>query len=171
MKGLISLKRLCTEQVVGLMKIKQPYNVSIVADAAARSALEHREKILKTVALLIDEKKRLFSELSSPAFKPYLRPVPSQANFVLCEVLGTCPVTAVQLAQGLRKKGIIIRYFGTQVSYHFSPQIIAHPFWFSNMEFRAELYKTTFAYHLHCLSIQIGSSLCSRTSSFLLKKR
>jgi histidinol-phosphate/aromatic aminotransferase/cobyric acid decarboxylase-like protein len=53
---------------------------------AARAALAHREKIMKTVRLLIEEKERLFALLSSPVFRPYLRPVPSKANFVLCEV-------------------------------------------------------------------------------------
>jgi hypothetical protein len=41
---------------------------------------------MKTVRLLVEEKERLFALLSSPMFAPYLRPVPSKANFVLCEV-------------------------------------------------------------------------------------
>lgn len=100
--------------VEGMMALKQPYNISIPADAAARAALAHREKIMKTVRLLVEEKERLFALLSSPMFAPYLRPVPSKANFVLCEILPSAALSAVEVAQGLRKRGILIRYFGSQ---------------------------------------------------------
>jgi histidinol-phosphate/aromatic aminotransferase/cobyric acid decarboxylase-like protein len=93
---------------------------------------------MKTVRLLVEEKERLFALLSSPMFAPYLRPVPSKANFVLCEVqrpasapprsapeplltrhdtrqiLPSAALSAVEVAQGLRKRGILIRYFGSQ---------------------------------------------------------
>ena len=42
----------------------------------------------------------------------WLRPVKSDANFVLNEVLGGLPADSVY--QKLRDKGVLIRYFGTQ---------------------------------------------------------
>jgi len=103
-----------TELTGGMMAIKQPYNLSIVGDAAARAALDVRPKIMETVEMLVKEKNRMFELLSTPPFRPYLRPVPSNANFILCEILPAAALTAVEVAKGLRQRGIIIRYFGSQ---------------------------------------------------------
>lgn len=91
----------------GMMSVKQPYNVNIAAEAAALAALSNYDKVFKTVDLLRVEKDRLFSELRK--FK-WLRPVPSEANFVLIEVLKR---SATLIVTNLRAKGIIIRYFNT----------------------------------------------------------
>ncbi|EDQ84329.1 uncharacterized protein MONBRDRAFT_39309 [Monosiga brevicollis MX1] len=71
------------ELIKVMMAIKQPYNVNTAADAAGLAALEHRDTILKTVAILRAEKDRLYTELTKV---DWLRPVPSDANFVLVEV-------------------------------------------------------------------------------------
>ena len=42
---------------------------------------------------------------------PFLEPVPSDSNFVLCKVLG---LDATLVYDELRARGIIIRYFGAQ---------------------------------------------------------
>jgi len=59
------------------------------------------------VKAIIDERERLFTELKKLRF---LRPFPSQANFILCSVLNG---RAGQLQQKLRDKGILVRYFDT----------------------------------------------------------
>eukprot|EP00054_Salpingoeca_dolichothecata_P024329 m.165543 g.165543 ORF g.165543 m.165543 type:complete len:607 (-) comp24977_c0_seq13:158-1978(-) len=94
--------------VAVMLTIKQPYNVNTAAEAAGLAAIKHREAIMKTVSALVSERDRLFGALEQ---LPWLRPIPSQANFVLCEVLGR---EATAVYQALRKRGIIIRYFGAQ---------------------------------------------------------
>ena len=93
-----------------MMAIKQPYNINSTADAGARAALQHREVILETVMALKDERKRLFSSLSEFA---WLKPYPSEANFVLSEVVRSS-LPASMIADFLRRRGIVIRYFGKQ---------------------------------------------------------
>lgn len=55
------------------------------------------------------EKDRLLVELAKV---PFLKPVPSDSNFVLCEVVAGLDAKTVYDA--LRAKGIIIRFFGAQ---------------------------------------------------------
>jgi histidinol-phosphate aminotransferase len=96
-----------------MMSIKQPYNVNVAADAAARAALEHREQIMVTVDAMRDEKDRIF-ECIRRHFGAWIRPCPSDANFVLCELLDGAPLGAHELFLALRRRGILVRYFGSQ---------------------------------------------------------
>jgi histidinol-phosphate aminotransferase len=88
-----------------LMKAKQPYNVSVAAEEAALIALDNIKILDQNVTRIIQERNRLFSELSKIS---WLEPYPSQANFILCKVK---ELEAAQLKQWLRKQGILIRYF------------------------------------------------------------
>jgi histidinol-phosphate aminotransferase len=88
-----------------LWKIKQPYNVSVAASAAALAALGDWEWLESRVRLIVAERERLIDLLCEV---PYLSPYPSQANFVLCKVEDR---DARQLKQGLEREGILIRYF------------------------------------------------------------
>lgn len=88
-----------------LWKIKQPYNVSVAASAAAVAALEDRAYLERTVARIVAGRERLQQSLASI---PYLQPYPSQANFVLCRVQGR---DARQLKLALEAEGILVRYF------------------------------------------------------------
>ncbi len=88
-----------------MMAIKQPYNVSTVADVAARAALDHRVEVLDSVSLLISERERLFKELSEFSF---FKVFPSDANFVLVQVLGK---KAEDVVKFLRELGILVRYY------------------------------------------------------------
>jgi histidinol-phosphate aminotransferase len=88
-----------------LWKIKQPYNVSVAASAAALAALEDTAGLRENVARLVAERERLAMLLAGI---PYLRPFPSRANFILCRVLGR-DARALKLA--LEARGILIRYF------------------------------------------------------------
>eukprot|EP00013_Stygamoeba_regulata_P022970 CAMPEP_0177645266 /NCGR_PEP_ID=MMETSP0447-20121125/9158_1 /TAXON_ID=0 /ORGANISM="Stygamoeba regulata, Strain BSH-02190019" /LENGTH=618 /DNA_ID=CAMNT_0019147739 /DNA_START=912 /DNA_END=2768 /DNA_ORIENTATION=- len=91
-----------------MIAIKQPYNVNAAADVAAMAAIDHRDEIMKTVLAMREERNRLFELLGSFS---WLRPCPSEANFVLCEVLDR---SAPKLFQQFRERGILIRYFGKQ---------------------------------------------------------
>jgi histidinol-phosphate aminotransferase len=88
-----------------LWKIKQPYNVSVPAATAAIVSLERAGEIQITVDALIAERDRLAHMLEAVSF---LQPYPSQANFILCRVLGR---NAAQLKAGLAEAGILVRYF------------------------------------------------------------
>jgi len=89
-----------------LWKIKQPYNINVAADAAARASLADLDSLLDNVARLKTERARLLDALSS---LPYLYPYPSQSNFILCRVSG---LDAAQLKRTLAEDhGILIRYF------------------------------------------------------------
>lgn len=88
-----------------LWKIKQPYNVSVAATAAALAALDDPGYMAEMVARLTAERERLMDCLTGI---PYLRPYPSRANFILCRVAGR---DARELKHALEREGILVRYF------------------------------------------------------------
>ncbi len=90
-----------------LMKIKQPYNASAAAQAAVLASLADIDYLRANVAKIVMERERLLGELEKLG---WLKPYPSQANFVLCSL----PQGKAQGTwQGLRRKGIFVRYFDT----------------------------------------------------------
>jgi histidinol-phosphate aminotransferase len=88
-----------------LWKIKQPYNVSVAASAAAIAALRDRAWLEQRITWITEERKRLWALLDS---LPYLHPYPTQSNFVLCRVVDR---SARDLKIALEQEGILIRYF------------------------------------------------------------
>lgn len=90
-----------------LWKIKQPYNVSVAASTAAIAALDDLDWLTDKVERLIAERARFFDLLKAI---PYLRPYPSQSNFILCKVVGR-DARALKLA--LEQEGILIRYYSS----------------------------------------------------------
>jgi histidinol-phosphate aminotransferase len=111
-----------------LMKIKQPYNANAAAQVAVLASLADIEYLRGNVARIIKERERLFGKLKELG---WLKPYPSQANFILCSLnypsvspapchsegvprkSGRPKNLAKEIWQGLRKKGIFIRYFDT----------------------------------------------------------
>jgi histidinol-phosphate aminotransferase len=90
-----------------LMKIKPPYSVNLAASVAAIESLKDRAYLLGTVAKMKDERTRLFEKLKGV---DYLKTVPSQANFILCEVTRG---KAFDIQDELEKRGILIRYYNS----------------------------------------------------------
>ena len=90
-----------------LWKIKQPYNLSAAASAAAIAALKDRAWLEEKTALIVRERERLWNLLQDI---PYLRtyPPPSRSNFVLCRVVNR---DARELKLALEQEGILVRYF------------------------------------------------------------
>lgn len=88
-----------------MMMVKQPYNVNVAADIAARVALERRDEIMETVRYLVRERDRMTAELCRFG---WLTPTPSEANFVLFQVTGR---SAPEVAAGLRKRGVLVRHY------------------------------------------------------------
>ncbi len=88
-----------------ILKIKIPYNVNVAAMVAVEESLKDIDYLQSTVQKLIDERERLFKELKKVS---WLKPFPSQANFILCRAEKG---NALQLRQKLQEKGILIRYY------------------------------------------------------------
>lgn len=88
-----------------LWKFKQPYNVNVAASVAGLASLQHVDQIMAVVGKLKDERNRLFALLQTI---PYLSPYPTQANFILCDVVGR---DAKQLKQGLEQRGVLVRHY------------------------------------------------------------
>jgi histidinol-phosphate aminotransferase len=89
-----------------LWKAKQPYNVNVAASDAAQVSLEHVDELIDVVEQLKAERKRLFFALQEI---PYLKPYPTQSNFILCQVHGRD--AAALKARLAETYGIFIRYF------------------------------------------------------------
>jgi len=88
-----------------LLKIKIPYNVNVAALVAVEESLKDIDYLMGTVEKIIAERGRLFEELKKIK---WLKPFPSQANFILCSVQKG---EAKELRQKLQAKGILVRYF------------------------------------------------------------
>ena len=96
-----------------LWKIKQPYNVNVAADLAARVSLQEVDYLLERVQQLVQQRERMevaFAEL------PYLRPYSSQSNFLLNRVSG---MSAEDFRDRLARAGIIVRYYN-------KPRLVDH---------------------------------------------
>lgn len=90
-----------------LWKFKQPYNVNVAATVAGLASLRHVDEMRAVVARLRAERDRLFGLLGEV---PYLRPWPSDANFVLCDVRGR---EAKGLKMTLERQGILVRHYNS----------------------------------------------------------
>jgi histidinol-phosphate aminotransferase len=90
-----------------LIKIKPPYNINSAALVAARESLNDRDYLLKTVDKMVVERGRLLELLRGIK---YLKPVPSNANFILCEVISG---QAKAIQDELERQGILVRYYDT----------------------------------------------------------
>ena len=88
-----------------IWNVKVPFNLTVAAEQAILASLEDRNWLEKNVALIVSERERLYSRLAE---LPWLRPYPSQANFVLCEVRGPA---AKDVRDRLAEQGIMVRYF------------------------------------------------------------
>jgi histidinol-phosphate aminotransferase len=88
-----------------LMKAKQPYNVSAAAEQAAVVTMQNISKAEERIGEIISQRGALSKALDQI---PWLKPYPSQANFILCRVEGG---SALEVKQRLRKQGILIRHF------------------------------------------------------------
>lgn len=86
-------------------KVKVPYSLSAAAERAVLASLEDSDLLKRHVGLIVAERERMRELL---ARIPWVRPYPSEANFILCEV---CGLDAKKVRDGLCQKGIFVRYF------------------------------------------------------------
>ena len=88
-----------------LLRTKIPYNVNVAALVAVQESLKDLDYLLGRVKAIVAERERLFGELKK---LKWLKPFPSQANFIFCSVLNG---RASEIQQELQRKGILVRYF------------------------------------------------------------
>jgi len=99
---------ICPANIVPYMlKIKQPYNINMAAYVGILESLADLDYLQKTVRAMVNERDVLFKGLQQ--FQ-WLKPYPSEANFILCAVVDH---SAKDIYMRLQKKGIFIRYFET----------------------------------------------------------
>ncbi len=90
-----------------LWSAKQPYNLNVAANQAAMASLLSLDYLSSNVRKIREDRRKLFSLLSS---LPFLQPVQSEANFILCRVMN---FPASYLKNFLLEKGIMVRYYET----------------------------------------------------------
>ncbi|MEK6692936.1 MAG: histidinol-phosphate transaminase [Nitrospirota bacterium] len=90
------------EIVKEINKVRLPYNVNSLSQAAARVALENRDIIDKQINAIINERERLYRELLRI---DGIRLFPSVGNFILFRTIKN----ADKIYQGLINRGILIR--------------------------------------------------------------
>jgi len=92
------------EIIEGMMKVKDSYNVNMLTQVAVKAALQDREYLAKTVAKILNTRKRLIKELKALKFEI----VESDANFVFA---APPDEDAKKLFNILRENQIVTRYF------------------------------------------------------------
>jgi histidinol-phosphate aminotransferase len=88
-----------------VMKIKEPYSVSVAAQIAAKETFEDMVLQTKKIELIKTERERLYGQLKELG---WLKPYPSVANFILCYIKDG---RAKEITLALKQKGILVRYF------------------------------------------------------------
>jgi histidinol-phosphate aminotransferase len=82
-------------------KVRQPFNVNLLAQVAAASALDDKKFLRKTRQVVLEGKSYLYDEFK----KMGLAFVPSAANFILVDV----ERDGVAVFKDLLKRGVIVR--------------------------------------------------------------
>jgi len=90
-----------TEFISAMEKIRQPFNVNLLAQIAAQAALGDEKYLTKTQRTVRIEREKMYKEFRSMGIKH----IPSQANFVMFET----KMDGLALFRKLLKEGIIIR--------------------------------------------------------------
>lgn len=90
-----------------LWKIKQPYNVNIAGQIAALASLSDREWLLSNVARLVEQRENFFQTLAQ---FDWLKPYPSETNFILCRIAGRQALAVKKMLAG---QGILVRYYNS----------------------------------------------------------
>jgi histidinol-phosphate aminotransferase len=90
-----------------LLSAMIPYSVNVAAQVAVKESLKDLDYLYANIEKITRERDRLFGKLNGFS---WLKPCPSQANFVLCSV---SVIKAAELHRQLETKGILVRYFDT----------------------------------------------------------
>jgi len=86
--------------------VKIPYSLNILSEGAAIAAVKDKDFIKRSVDLVNKNRGPLTDGLRKLGFEPF----PSDANFILAR----SPIDHNVLTEGLKKKGVLIRDFGSK---------------------------------------------------------
>jgi len=86
--------------------VKIPYSLNILSEGAAIAAVKDQGFIRKSVELVRKNRPSLSDSLKGYGFEPF----PSDSNFILAR----SPIDHNVLTDGLKKKGVLIRDFGSK---------------------------------------------------------
>ncbi len=93
-------------EIAGLLRsIKIPHNVSVAAEVAVKESLADINYLKDIVEVIVKERAKLYNDLQQ---LNWLKPYPSQSNFIYCRIIKG---NASDLYQRLQRKGILVRYF------------------------------------------------------------
>ncbi|HSM25196.1 MAG TPA: histidinol-phosphate transaminase [Anaerolineaceae bacterium] len=92
-----------------LWSAKQPYNINVAANIAAIQSLKEVGFLEQNIKKIRQERMNLVGLL---ARIPYLEPIPSEANFILCRVKNN---SASFVKNYLLERGIMVRYYDTNL--------------------------------------------------------
>ncbi|MFH1836561.1 MAG: histidinol-phosphate transaminase [Candidatus Omnitrophota bacterium] len=84
-----------------LNKIREPFNINSIAQAAAIAALEDETYLERSIGIVMEEKKKLYDELN----KLDIKAVPGETNFILIDTRRD----SIEIYNSLLKKGVIVR--------------------------------------------------------------
>ena len=101
----IGLGVMAPEVAEVMMAVKPPYNVNLAAEIALLASFEDRDGLIERVRTITEERDRMFSLLQA---LPRIKPWPSQANFILCQLPEG---KGKQVYEELAHRGIFLRYF------------------------------------------------------------
>lgn len=93
----------CEEAIDMMNRVRQPFNTNMLAQVAAKAAMEDSDHLAKVLKENRDGKEYLYSEFE----KLGLKYVPTQANFILVNVKD-----GEKVFNELLKIGVIVRYLG-----------------------------------------------------------
>lgn len=85
-----------------LNKIRLPYNINSLSQAAGLVALKHAKTLDKQISLLISERRKLYNALLRT---PGVTPFPSETNFILMWI----EKDATRVFLALKKRGILVK--------------------------------------------------------------
>jgi histidinol-phosphate aminotransferase len=92
-----------SKEVIGeLNKIRLPYNINTLSQAAGLVALKHATTLNKQISLLISERRKLYNALLRT---PGVSPFPTETNFILIWI----EKNATKVFQALKKRGILVK--------------------------------------------------------------
>jgi histidinol-phosphate aminotransferase len=85
-----------------LNKIRLPYNINTLSQAAAVAALKHKDMVERQISLLISERENLYNALSQ---MQGISAYPSETNFILFRT----STDAASIYMKLKQAGILIK--------------------------------------------------------------
>ena len=104
----IGLGAMHEELAQTIMGIKPPYNVNLAAEVALAASLEDIPALLERVNNIVAERDRMAGLLDD---LPNVRPWPSQANFILCQLPEG---SGDRVFEGLCGRGIFLRHWSSE---------------------------------------------------------